>query len=38
MALLRKLNSKAKAEVNTGFGVNPSDYGGRFVNKMAMQY
>jgi len=33
MALLRKLNPKAKAEINTGFGVNPSDYGGRFVNK-----
>jgi inward rectifier potassium channel len=33
MALLRKLNSKAKTEINTGFGVNASDYGGRFVNK-----
>jgi inward rectifier potassium channel len=33
MALLRKLNSKAKAEINTGFGTNPSSYGGRFVNK-----
>jgi inward rectifier potassium channel len=33
MALLRKLNSKAKAEINTGFGVNTSDYGGRFLNK-----
>ena len=33
MAFLKKLNSKAKAEINTGFGVNASDYGGRFVNK-----
>jgi inward rectifier potassium channel len=33
MALLRKINSKAKTEINTGFGANASDYGGRFVNK-----
>jgi inward rectifier potassium channel len=33
MALLRKINSKAKTEINTGFGVNAADYGGRFVNK-----
>src|SRR5882762_2460889 len=33
MALLRKLNSKAKTAIDTGFGVNASDYGGRFVNK-----
>ena len=33
MALLRKINSKAKAEINTGFGANASDYGGRFLNK-----
>ena len=33
MALLRKINTKAKAEINTGFGSNTSDYGGRFVNK-----
>ncbi len=33
MALLRKINSKAKTETNTGFGSNASDYGGRFVNK-----
>ncbi|MGG9971886.1 ion channel [Ferruginibacter sp. SUN002] len=33
MALLRKLNVKAKAESNTGFGTNASDYGGRFLNK-----
>jgi len=28
-----KVNPKAKSEINTGFGVNFSDYGGRFVNK-----
>jgi Inward rectifier potassium channel C-terminal domain/Ion channel len=33
MALLRKLNTKAKTQINTGFGTNTSDYGGRFVNK-----
>jgi len=33
MALLRKISSQAKAEINTGFGINSSDYGGRFVNK-----
>ena len=33
MSILRKLNTKAKTEINTGFGVNASDYGGRFVNK-----
>jgi inward rectifier potassium channel len=33
MALLRKLNTRAKAEINTGFGSNASSYGGRFVNK-----
>ena len=33
MSLLRKINARAKAEINTGFGVNASDYGGRFVNK-----
>lgn len=33
MALLKKLNNKAKTEINTGYGVNASDYGGRFVNK-----
>ena len=29
MALLEKINSKAKAEINSGFGTNTSDYGGR---------
>ena len=29
----RKINESAKSEVNTGFGTNTSDYGGRFVNK-----
>ncbi len=33
MSLLRKLNTKAKTESNTGFGTNTSDYGGRFINK-----
>jgi Inward rectifier potassium channel C-terminal domain/Ion channel len=33
MALLRKINSKAKTENNTGFGSNAADYGGRLVNK-----
>jgi inward rectifier potassium channel len=33
MALLRKLNTKAKTENNSGFGTNAADYGGRFVNK-----
>lgn len=33
MSLLRKINSQAKSEINTGFGVNATDYGGRFVNK-----
>jgi len=33
MSLLRKLNAKAKTQINTGFGTNASDYGGRFVNK-----
>lgn len=33
MALLRKINTKAKTEINTGFGTNSADYGGRFVNK-----
>ncbi len=33
MARIRKINTKLKAEINTGFGNNPSNYGGRFVNK-----
>lgn len=33
MSLIRKLNTKAKTEINTGFGANSADYGGRFVNK-----
>lgn len=33
MALLRKINLKAKTEINSGFGANSSDYGGRFINK-----
>ncbi|HMG81694.1 MAG TPA: ion channel [Ferruginibacter sp.] len=33
MALLRKINTKAKTEINTGFGSNTSAYGGRLINK-----
>lgn len=33
MALLQKINKKAKAENNTGFGANSQNYGGRFINK-----
>ena len=33
MAIMKKINTKATAEINTGFGVNNADYGGRFVNK-----
>ncbi|HXS57771.1 MAG TPA: hypothetical protein VN726_16670 [Hanamia sp.] len=28
-----KTNPKAKSEINTGFGVSSTDYGGRFLNK-----
>ncbi|MEO6670610.1 MAG: ion channel [Ferruginibacter sp.] len=33
MALLRKINAKAKTTIDTGFGENASNYGGRFLNK-----
>jgi inward rectifier potassium channel len=33
MNLFRNINEKAKSNENTGFGTNPSGYGGRFVNK-----
>jgi inward rectifier potassium channel len=33
MSILRKINSKAKPEINTGFGGNNADYGGRLLNK-----
>ena len=33
MFKIRKINPKATAEINTGFGINSSDYGGRFLNK-----
>lgn len=33
MAILRKINTKATSQINTGFGINTSDYGGRFINK-----
>lgn len=28
-----KINPKSTTEINTGFGINSSDYGGRFLNK-----
>jgi inward rectifier potassium channel len=33
MTFLKKINSKAKADINTGFGTNSSSYGGRFITK-----
>ena len=33
MFKIPKINPRAKAEINSGFGINSSDYGGRFVNK-----
>ncbi len=33
MSLLKKNNTEARAEINTGFGSNLASYGGRFVNK-----
>ncbi|MBF2707648.1 ion channel [Flavobacterium soyangense] len=33
MALLRRINEKAKSYLSSGFGSNSSSYGGRFVNK-----
>lgn len=33
MALLKRINEKAKSYLNSGFGVNTASYGGRFVNK-----
>ena len=33
MAKFHRINTRAKPEINTGFGNNPSNYGGRFVNK-----
>lgn len=33
MALLKKINLKAKTDTNTGFGTNANSYGGRFINK-----
>jgi inward rectifier potassium channel len=33
MAIQKNINSKAKADSSTGFGINASSYGGRFVNK-----
>jgi inward rectifier potassium channel len=36
MAFLKKINSKAKAVINSGYGTNNSSYGGRFINKDGM--
>lgn len=33
MALLKKINQKAQADKNSGYGTNANSYGGRFVNK-----
>lgn len=33
MAFLKKINAKAKADANTGFGTNSTNYGGRFISK-----
>lgn len=33
MFKIRKINPEIKSQINTGFGVNSSDYGGRFLNK-----
>jgi inward rectifier potassium channel len=33
MFKIHKINPGLKSEINTGFGVNSSDYGGRFLNK-----
>lgn len=33
MALFGRINSKAKATETSGYGTNPDNYGGRFINK-----
>lgn len=33
MEFLKKINSKAKTDSNTGFGTNATSYGGRFITK-----
>lgn len=33
MKFLKKINSRAKSDFNTGFGSNSSSYGGRFIEK-----
>ena len=33
MDLLKKINTKARTDLNTGFGTNANSYGGRFINK-----
>lgn len=36
MSFRKKINIKATTEINTGFGSNNADYGGRFINKNGM--
>jgi inward rectifier potassium channel len=33
MKFIKKINSRAKSDANTGFGTNASSYGGRFITK-----
>jgi inward rectifier potassium channel len=33
MAKFHRINTRAKPEINSGFGVNATNYGGRFINK-----
>ncbi|MDN3672233.1 ion channel [Flavobacterium branchiarum] len=33
MSILKKINTKAETDKNSGFGTNSNNYGGRFVNK-----
>ena len=33
MVLRKKINTKVNSELNTGFGVNSNDSGGRFINR-----
>lgn len=33
MAFIDKINARAKQTENSGYGTNPSNYGGRFINK-----
>ncbi len=33
MSFSKKINTKAKSDINTGFGTNATNYGGRFITK-----